>query len=118
MTRVHPVNLALLQEFFDESKLNSIFGDTTFPTPINLTIPEFQMYNHSFSNIVANDQKMHLSLKRIAKATREDQKVFKSLTEPILDGQIKLDPSWPSNTDIIALVSLSVAAYVWLFLPF
>ncbi|KAK3099326.1 hypothetical protein FSP39_002667 [Pinctada imbricata] len=110
MTRVHPVNLALLQEFFDESKLNSIFGDTTFPTPINLTIPEFQMFNHSFSNIVANDQKMHLSLKRIAKATREDQKVFKSLAEPILDGQIKLEPSWPSNTDIIALVSLSVAA--------
>ena len=109
MTMVHPVNLALLQEFFDETKLMNIFGDTTFPKPINLSVPEFQFYNHSFSSIVANDQKAHLSLKKIAKAVKNDQKIFKTLAEPLIDGVITISADWPDLNAIIAFSSLGAA---------
>ncbi|KAK3097873.1 hypothetical protein FSP39_014042 [Pinctada imbricata] len=109
MTMVHPVNLALLQEFFDETKLMNIFGDTTFTKPINLSVPEFQFYNHSFSSIVANDQKAHLSLKKIAKAVKNDQKIFKTLSEPLLDGVISISADWPDLNAILAFSSLGAA---------
>ena len=109
---IHPLNLALLQEFFDESKLSHIFGNTYFPTPVNMSIPEFIFYNHSIHDVLANDHKAHLSLKKIAKAVKNDQKIFSSLAEPILDGQIKIPIAWPNTSDtsdIITLVSLSLA---------
>ena len=109
MTIVHPVNLALLQEFFDDSKLMSIFGDTTFPSPINLSVPEFQIYNHSFSEVIAKDQKDHLSLKKIATAVKKDQKVFQSLAEPLVDGLIDISPDWPDLNAWLAISSLGVA---------
>ena len=109
-TMVHPVNLALLQEFFDDSKLMSIFGETTFQSPINLSVPVFNMYNHSFSSIIANDQKAHLSLKKMAAAAKKEQKVFKSLAEPLIDGLIDIAPSWPTTNDIMSLVAVCVGA--------
>ncbi|XP_062603682.1 uncharacterized protein LOC134265486, partial [Saccostrea cucullata] len=106
---IHPVNLALLQEFFDESKLSHVFGNTYFPTPINMSIPEFVFYNHTMHDVLANDQKAHLNLKKIAKAVKNDQKIFKSLAEPLLDGQIEIPQEWPNTSDIITLVSLCLA---------
>lgn len=72
---VHPVNLALLQQFFDEPSLQQIYGNTFFPTPINMSIPEFIFYNHTMHDVLANDHKAHLNLKKIANAVKKDQKV-------------------------------------------
>ena len=55
-----------------------------------MSIPEFEFYNHSIHDVLANDQKAHLSLKKKAKAVKNDQKIFSSLAETILDGQIKI----------------------------
>ncbi|XP_062585400.1 uncharacterized protein LOC134247076 [Saccostrea cucullata] len=107
---IHLVNLALLQEFFDESKLSHVFGNTYFQTPINMPIPEFVFYNHTMHDVLANDQKAHLNMKKIAKAVKNDQKIFKSLAEPLLDGQIEIPQEWPNTSDIITLVSLCLAA--------
>ncbi|CAC5398186.1 unnamed protein product [Mytilus coruscus] len=63
ITTLHPVNLALIQHFFSPETYNSIMGDTTFAQPIDLTIPNFHIYNHTFSNILAQDKQYHLSLK-------------------------------------------------------
>jgi len=30
-------------------------GDTTFTKPIDMTLPRIQMFNHSFSNFIAQD---------------------------------------------------------------
>lgn len=106
---IHPVNLALLQQFFDESKLSNLFGNTYFPTPINMSIPEFIFYNHTMHDVLADDHKAHLNLKKIANAVKKDQKIFKSLAEPLLDGQIEIPQEWPNTSDIITLVSLSLA---------
>ena len=109
VTVVHPVNLALLQQFFDDSKLDSIFGDTRFPKPINFTFPQFQFYNHTFSDVLANDRKDHLSLTKIAKAVKKDQKIFHNLAEPLLDGLIEIPQSWPDFNSIIAFSAIAIA---------
>ena len=110
-TIVHPVNLALLQEFFDDSRLNSIFGDTKFPKPVNLSVPDFKFYNHSFSDIIANDHKMHLSLKKIAVAVKKDQKVFHNLAEPILDGLIGVPQTWPDFSAILGFSAIAISIF-------
>ena len=109
-TVVHPVNLALLQQYFGESELNHIFADTTFLRPINMSVPAFQFYNHSFQQILANDRESHLSLKRMAKAAKQDQKIFKNLAEPLIDGRIDiLSTSLTDMNSIFTFVSIGIA---------
>lgn len=43
---VHPVNLASLQEFFEDTQVSHIHANSTFPKPVSFSIPQFQMYNH------------------------------------------------------------------------
>ena len=76
---------------------------TTFQSPINLSVPVFNIYNDSFSSIIANDQIAHLSLQKMAEAAKKEQKVFKSLAEPLIDGLIDIAPSWPTTNDIMTL---------------
>lgn len=72
-------------------------------------IPEFIFYNHTMYDVLVNDHKAHLNLKKIAKAVKKDKKILKSLVELMLDGQIKIPQEWPNTSDIITLVSLSLA---------
>lgn len=90
---VHPVNLALLQEFFKDTQVSHSYANSTFPTPVSFSIPQFQMYKHTFNQFLANDQKSHLNLKKMVKATQKEKKIFQHLAEPLIDGQIELTPS-------------------------
>lgn len=120
VTKVHPVNLALMQNFFDNSKLEHIFADTTFSSPINMSIPNFKLYNHDMHNIMADDKQSHLSLSRMAEAAKKDAKIFQSLAEPLLDGQISIQTQWPDLNAILVLITMSTTAIsimllVWTF---
>lgn len=53
-----------------------------------MSIQDFKFYNHSISQVLANDQKAHLSLRKIASAVKSDRKIFRTLAEPLIDGQI------------------------------
>lgn len=47
ITTLHPVNLALLQHFFsDNERIENIMADTTFHSAVNLTIQQFELYQH------------------------------------------------------------------------
>lgn len=74
-----------------------------------MSIPKFTFFNHTIRDVLANDHKVHLNLKKIASAVKNDQKIFKSLAEPLLDGQIQIPQEWPNTSDIITLVSLILA---------
>ena len=80
---MHPVNLALIPEI---SLIQ--FGDTTFQQYLDLKVPYFKIFNHSFSKYLAVDQKQHLSLKKMAKLAKEDETVFQSLADSMIDCQI------------------------------
>jgi len=71
ITVIHPVNIILIQNFFAPETYNSILGDTVFQSPIDINIPDIHIYNHSFSNILAQDKQLHLSLKRVAQGTQK-----------------------------------------------
>jgi hypothetical protein len=47
----NPVNLALLQHFFDESRLSHILGNTTFSNPVNIFLPNFTIYKNKMDHI-------------------------------------------------------------------
>ena len=37
ITKLHPLNLALLQQFFDPSVIKHIYADTAFVKPLNIS---------------------------------------------------------------------------------
>ena len=57
ITKLHPFNLVLLQEFFDNTKIQIFFVDTTYANPMNVTVPNFKIYQHDILHkIIANDK--------------------------------------------------------------
>ena len=105
----HPVNLALLHEFFYDSTLKAILGDTTFADPVAVNLPNFQIYTHNYNQFLANDNKAHLNLSKMVQAAKNDEVVFQTLTEPLLEGNIEIASSWPSVSDIIDFVALGIS---------
>ena len=71
VTKVHPVNIILLLHFFTNKYTDNIFADTTFTNPVNMTVPNFKLYNHNMKNSLANDNKAHLSLSKWPKVQRK-----------------------------------------------
>ena len=86
---LHPVNLALLQHFFNDS-VGSITDDTLYSQPVMVKIPHFHIYSHNFQKIIAKDQKDQLSLQRLVQSVKNKQTIFQTLTESLLDGQIRI----------------------------
>ena len=109
-SKVHPVNLALLQQFFNDTSLENVNGNSLFDSPLKVKTPVFKMYNHSMSTIIADDRKAHLSLQKMAKAATDNAQIFQSLTDPLLTGDISLNDNWPSRDTIILYVTSAVAA--------
>lgn len=105
----HPVNLALLHEFLDDSNLQSILGDTTFAESVKVNLSNFKLYAHNYNQFLANDNRAYLNLSKMVKAAKKDELVFQSLTEPLLDGNIQNNSSWPNVSDIIDFVDLAIS---------
>ncbi|XP_062585333.1 uncharacterized protein LOC134246997 [Saccostrea cucullata] len=113
---LHPINLVLLQQFFDQNSHSDIFGDAIFEEFIQVKLPNFIIFNHSFSQYVANDKNQHLSLKRIAQAVKRDGKVFKTLTDSMIAGQVEFAvDNWPDTSGILAIIATSVASFGLIF---
>ena len=89
--------------------MGSLFGDTTFPVPISLSVPQFRLYNHSFNKVLANDKKFHLSLRKMSEAAKNDQVIFFNLAEPLLDGEISIPAAWPDTNAIMIFATMGVA---------
>lgn len=120
ITKLHPVNLILLQKFFNNDQFQHIFADSTFLSPLNVTVPQFNIYNHEMSKVLADDVKNHLNLSKMVEIAKNDDIVFQTLAEPILDGQLAIKADWPDFNGILTLVALSFAVattvvLVWMF---
>ena len=109
ITKMHPVNLVLLQEFFDNSKFRHVFADTSFQSPLSVSLPQFKLYDHKMASVLANDKKDHLSLARMVKKAKKDEVIFQSLAEPILNGDIQIQQTWPDTNGILTVVALALS---------
>lgn len=106
MTVLHPFNIVLLQEFFDNSEIQNVLADTTYANPLNVTIPNFKMYRHKMRQVLADDSNAHLSLKKMADQAKQVSVIFQSLAEPLLDGQLNIQSEWPDSNAILIFVTM------------
>ena len=99
-------NPVTLQHFFKEDDISSILANTTFQQMVKITVPSFKIYKHKMHDIVANDKALDLNLKKVIKKTKQGNKIYSNLAETLLDGQITLEPEWPSKNDILTYMLL------------
>ena len=123
-TKLHPVNLAILQHFFDDTKIANILANTTFPNPVSISLPNFTIYKNKMSHIFAKDEKYHLNLKKLVTRVKKQNTIYSTLADSMVDGQIDLNfESWPTTNDILSLIaiiitSLNTVVLIWLFYKF
>ena len=70
--------------------------------------------------VIADDSKSHLSLKKMTEQAKQDSVIFQSLTEPLLDGQIDIQSEWPDLNAILIFVTMgttiaSTLLMLWTF---
>ena len=118
ISKLHPINLAVLQQFFNDTSLQAIDSKTLFKNPLNVEVPHFRLYNHSMSQIITDDRKSHLSLQKMAEAAKKDAMAFRTLTEPLLAGHISVENSWPTTDDILLYCTTAVAGLCLFLLIF
>ena len=93
VTKIYPFNLALLQFFFSDNDLGDVIGDTSYAYPLNYTIPNFNIYQHHFTQLLASDQALRLNLSKMVQAAKLNQSVYSNLVEPILSGAFPAPPT-------------------------
>ena len=111
-SKVHPVNLAVLQEYFNADQLKGITSQSTFPSPLNVSIPQFKLYESNVSQVIANDQRAHMNLKGMIELSKKNKMIFASLADSMfstINGN-----SDSSSAELI----LSVVSTVLAFLAF
>lgn len=87
-----------------------MLGVTTFAVSVKVNLPNFKLYAHNYNQVLANYNKTHLNLSKMVKAAKKDELVFQSLTEPLIEGNIQINSSWPSVSDIIDFVALAISS--------
>ncbi|CAC5414433.1 unnamed protein product [Mytilus coruscus] len=112
---VNPINLALLQQFFTSKQLVEINGSSTFVEKMNIIVPDFKIYNQSYSSFLVKDQKEHLSLKKMAKVAKREGVIFQDLAEPLLDGQIDIESNWPNLNGTLGLIGTCLASITFIY---
>ena len=120
VTKYFPINLALLKQYFSKTDLAFLKGDTLTAEPLAVGLPSFDIYSHNFSNIIAADQKIHLSLKRMASQAKQNKVIYEHMTDPLLSGELTLDSPIFDLATILSIVSTALAsiALVCIFIIF
>ena len=107
VTRKHLVNLAMIKAF--ELNLHKdLAASESVDRPTMSAMPEINFYHHEFKDFVARDDKTGLSLKRIAQASKEHQKVFESLSDPLLMGKLNI----PNTFEPVHIVFIVTAILI------
>ena len=109
ISKLHPVNLALLQEYFTETELKNVSSDTTFNTPINVTTPPFKIFNHGISDIIANDKNSHMNLQKMINMSKQNKLIFTSLADSMYSESLYINDTFPTEL-ILAIIGTSLAA--------
>ena len=60
-------------------------------------------------DILANDNKAHLSISKIADSAKKDATIFESLAESLLDGEISISQQWTDINGILGLIAIGIA---------
>ena len=64
---------------------------------------------------MVKDQQALLSLKKTAKVAKKEGIIFQDLAEPLLDGQIDIENSWPNLNGTHCLIGTSLASITFIY---
>jgi hypothetical protein len=108
ITRVFPVNLVLLQYFFDADKFHFIEPNSTFTKPVLISTPKLHIFEHNFTNIMSQEKQSHINFKYLAKQAKDGAKIYPSLADSLLENAWlpTNDESWFSYKHWISSLSL------------
>ncbi|XP_060564413.1 uncharacterized protein LOC132723667 [Ruditapes philippinarum] len=115
ISKVHHINLILIQKFFDKPFYKNMFADSAFAQPVNVSLPKFKLFEHKMHSIIANDEKAHLNLSRMVSLAKQDSAAFQSLTEPLIEGLINIQSNWPDLNSIFIFSTLGVTVGLVIF---
>ena len=96
--------MAMIRAFFNDSYIQSLAGDSFFNTSRSVSVPDFDIYEHDFSKVIADDKKTDLTLKKIVEASKSDQQIFTSLAHSVVSGAISLPSNWDSQSTVILII--------------
>jgi len=84
------VNLAVLIHLFDDDQLQTITGNSTFPTTPAITLPPFSFYTHTLSDAFVENPQVKLNLSKASEAVRQDQELLHHLGQAIITGRVEI----------------------------
>ena len=85
VTKLYPVNLALLHIFFNDKELAEILANSTFHNPLSIILLQLQIYQHKMFSILSDDHNFDGSLKHIVQLTKNNSNIYGTLTDAYLD---------------------------------
>ncbi len=121
VTMSHLINLAVLQNFFDETDLKHIMGDTTFEDPIETVLPKFDIFSHNFSDAVSLASDAQLNLKHMVERMKNKKPIYSSLSESLLGGEWLREDSfdWLNWRNLVSFASIGLSIFsLFLILAF
>ena len=117
LTKTYPVNLAVLHHFFND-ELSHIGPDTVFNAPIHYKIPSFDIYKHKLHELIAKDDKVKLNLKKMAASAKNNQRIYQSISEPILSGEWLPENTWTSNLGLVSISAMATSIFTLIICAF
>ena len=81
ISKYSPVNRALLQHYFDPSILKQLFHNINEGKDVKIKIPHFDFSSHNFSKFMVEDRKKQLNLKKMVLASKNNEKIFRTLSD-------------------------------------
>ena len=72
----HPINMFFLQEFYDYTHITKASGTAALPQPLNLTLPDLDIYSSALADIKSRDDALVLNITATAAAYKAKRTIF------------------------------------------
>ena len=77
------MNLAVLQQFFNDSQLGELTGNTLLTEKLRVSLPKFKTFDHKFKRLLSSDETDKYNLQKLAERVRNDSTVYHHLAEVV-----------------------------------
>jgi len=88
----HVVNLAVLSQFFSEKDLGDLGTDSILRRPISAVLPDFEVYQHNTSALLAVSDKAKFDLQNAVSLSIQRQTAYRSLADYLNHKHFQLQP--------------------------
>jgi len=102
-TVLHSNNLAFLRNFFNESDLTELYGNTLMTDPMRVMTPRLKIFETNYSHELEADKRARFDLARLANLTKQDTQAFSSLAHSMV-------PDWQ---DIGSISDTTFSLWGW-----